>query len=157
MKETRLARRRRRGWWLSERRYAFHLGHCSSFFFVNWNIVAWQCWVSSCCTWISYMYTYIPSLGSLPLPSPTPLCHRRTPSWAPCALQQLPTSYLFDTWECKYVSPTQSRYLFSQYSGLCRVIELLTSIPIDSKYFYNFRYTLRIWFLCTKCYIITNN
>ena len=51
---------------------------------------------------IGNIYIYIPSLLDLP---PTPLCHHRTQSWAPCAIQQLPTSYLFNTWWCIYVSP----------------------------------------------------
>ena len=36
-------------------------------------------------------------------PPLTPLVHHIAPSWAPCAIQQLPTSYLFCTW-CIYVS-----------------------------------------------------
>ena len=44
-----------------------------------------------CCTmkWISYMYTYIPSLldlSSTPLPHPTHLGCHRAPSWPPCAI-----------------------------------------------------------------------
>ena len=58
--------------------------------------------VNLCCTvkWISYMYTYIPSLLSFPptaAPDPTSLAHRRAPSWALYAIQKLPTSYLFYT------------------------------------------------------------
>ena len=65
----------------------------------NWSIIALQCCVSFCYTtmWISCMYKYILSLGSL-LPSPplhlTPLDPHRAPSWAPCATLQLPTSIL---------------------------------------------------------------
>ena len=50
------------------------------------------------------MYTSIPSLLDLP-PTPPPhylLGHHRAPSWAPCAIQPLPTSYLFCTWQYIY-------------------------------------------------------
>ena len=46
-------------------------------------------------------YVYIHPLP--PGPSslhPTPLGHHRAPGWAPCASHQLPTSYLFYTWQC---------------------------------------------------------
>ena len=46
--------------------------------------------------WISYMYTYILSLLNLPLkPHHTQSRYHREPSWAPCDIQQVPTSYLF--------------------------------------------------------------
>ena len=50
--------------------------------------------VRFCCTrkWISYVYTYIPSL--LSLPTPTPPGHHRALSWAPCAIQQVRISCL---------------------------------------------------------------
>ena len=43
-------------------------------FFFNWRITALHCCVSFCCTivWISYRYTYIPSLSLLPTPIPSP-------------------------------------------------------------------------------------
>ena len=75
--------------------------------FLNWSLIALHSCVAFCCisTWISYKYTYVSSLLSLP---PTPLGHHRAPSWALCAMQQLPTSYLLYTWWCIYVSPTLS-------------------------------------------------
>ena len=46
---------------------------------------------SAICIHIPPPLTLLPT----PLPHPTPLGHRRALSWAPCAIQQLPTSYLF--------------------------------------------------------------
>ena len=100
-----------------------HLNTLDSLF-SHWRIMALQCCVSFCYTrkWISYVcihthththtHTHIhiyiyppPSWSSFPTPLPhhTPLGHRITSSWAPCAIQQLPTSYLFYTWQCLYV------------------------------------------------------
>ena len=47
-----------------------------------------------------YIYVYALLLGptSHHLPHSTTLGHDRAPSWAPCAIKQLPTSYLFYTW-----------------------------------------------------------
>ena len=51
-----------------------------------------------------YIYIYLslslslspPSLLSLPLPHSTPLGHHRAaPGWAPCVIEQLPTSFPF--------------------------------------------------------------
>ena len=56
-----------------------------------------QCCVGFCCKtmWISHKYTYIHSLLNLHL---TPLGRHRAQGWAPCVIQQLPTSYLFYIW-----------------------------------------------------------
>ena len=48
--------------------------------------------------WISFMYTYIPSLLNFPSTHPIPLGQHRVPNWDSCAIQKLPTSYLFYTW-----------------------------------------------------------
>ena len=70
----------------------------------------WSCHVFLCLRvgfcfitkWISYTYTYIPI--SLPSASPshppylTPLGGHKAPSWPPCAMWLLPTSYLFYIW-----------------------------------------------------------
>ena len=62
--------------------------------------------------WIPCMYTHFPSLLDLsptpPTSHPTHLCHHRAPSWASCATQGVPTSYLFYAWWCIYVSPNLS-------------------------------------------------
>ena len=63
-------------------------------------IISIQCCVIFCCTmkWISYVYTHTPFLSDS-LTSILPiLSHHRTLSWAPCAMQQVPTSCLFYTW-----------------------------------------------------------
>ena len=69
-----------------------------------WSIIALQWCVSFCfiTKWISYTYIYI-SPYLLPLasashpPYPTPLGGHKAPSWSPCAMWLLPTSYLFYT------------------------------------------------------------
>ena len=82
---------------------------CLQLSFFNWVIVALPCCVGFCCTmkWISHIYTHIPSLLILPAVSPPPPPtpgHHRASSWAPFAIQQIPTSALFYTQQCVYVS-----------------------------------------------------
>ena len=98
------------------------------------------------------MYTYIPSLLSLP---PTPCLspmhpgHHRKPSWAPCTIQQAPTGYL--THSRVYMSvqpPSSSHYLFPSsgpqahslhlclYS--CPANRFICTIFLDSMWFFHF-------------------
>ena len=53
--------------------------------------------------WISRKFTCRPSLFSLPShPHPASWGHHKGLSWAPCAIQRLPTSYLFYMWWSVY-------------------------------------------------------
>ena len=56
-----------------------------------WRIIALQCGIRFCCPtrWVNHKDTYIPFFQCLP---------PRPPSWAPCPIEQLPTSYLLYTW-----------------------------------------------------------
>ena len=77
------------------------------YFFPNWRMIALQHCVGFCCTkmWFSYKYTHISSLPPT-RPHSMPLGYHRAPSWTPCVMQPLPTSYVFYTWQCIYVSAT---------------------------------------------------
>ena len=80
---------------------------------------------------ISNKYTYIPSLLNLPPHTPIPTHPHRAPSWAPCATQQLPTSYLLYTWQCIYVNLTLPPPLTS-YFPFCvhmSIFYICVSIP----------------------------
>ena len=83
---------------------------CAMYFFffkhLYWSIIALQWCVSFCVItkWISYTYTicsHISSLLHVPPshpPHPTLLGGHKAPSWSPCAMRLLPTSYLFYIW-----------------------------------------------------------
>ena len=78
------------------------------FFFFNWNITALQSCASLCGTTKgpSYTYTYQipPPSGASPRPS-HPCRSSEGLSWTPSVLQQLPTSYIFYTWQRIHVNP----------------------------------------------------
>ena len=84
-------------WFIFQEHSSFFFKHLFLFFvLLNWSTIALQCYVSFCYTalWTSYMYSL--SLSNLPPTSPhsTSLNHHGAPSWAPCAVQQRPISYL---------------------------------------------------------------
>ena len=63
-------------------------------FFKNWRIITLQCCVGFCHTTMEIRHNYVYPVPPEP-PSPshsTPLGHYRVPGWAPCVIQQLPTS-----------------------------------------------------------------
>ena len=76
----------------------------------DWDGDCFTVFVSICCptAWMSHMYAYIYPLPFEPpcQPHATPLGHHRASRWAPCAVEQLPTSRLFYTRACIYVSPS---------------------------------------------------
>ena len=65
-------------------------------FFFYWRIIALQNFVVFCqtSTWISYRYTYTPSLLNLHLPPhSTPLGWYRAPVWVSWTIRQIPVGY----------------------------------------------------------------
>ena len=85
----------------------------------------------------------------LPLASPshppylTPLGGHRALSWSPCAMQQLPTSYLFYIWQCIYVNatfslrpslPTPLKSVLNVCIYSCPTTRFISTIFLDSIY-----------------------
>ena len=62
---------------------------------LEYNCFTMLCWLLPCNK--NQLYVYIDCLPPEPPshPHPTPLGHYRAPNWAPCAIGQFPTSYLF--------------------------------------------------------------
>ena len=78
--------------------YALCLFFCLSFIFLNWGIVALPLCLFLLYNEVNqlYIHTFIPSLINLPpTHHPTPLCHHRALSFAPCTTQHVSTSNLF--------------------------------------------------------------
>ena len=70
-----------------------------SFFFkkidIYWSIIASQYCICFCCTtkWIHISPYPLPLESPSHPPYPSPLGHRKAPSWSPCTMLLLPTSY----------------------------------------------------------------
>ena len=91
--------------------------HCYSYFF-NWRIIALKCCDGFCCTtWITYKYTYITSLLSLPAspaPSHRPVSSQSTRLSSLCctaASHQLSVSHtVVSICQCYSLSSSHARF-----------------------------------------------
>ena len=83
-------------------RFLWEFFFFKTLFIFNWRIIALQCCVGFCLTsaWISHRCTYVPLLLNLP---PAPLGFHRTPGWAPCVRQQIPTGCPFQGYVVRYM------------------------------------------------------
>ena len=90
-----------------------------SFFFFLTSSLEYHCSTMVCQLMLynkaNQLYIYIcPRISSLLClppshpPYPSTLAGHKAPSWSPCAMRLLPTSYLFYIWECIYVHATLS-------------------------------------------------
>ena len=128
----------------------------SSFFFLNWSIVALQLCVGFCFTtkWIIYTYTCIPSLSDLPPPPPHPthLGHLRAPRCAPWDTQQFPTDYFLTRGSVyrRSLSPSSSQfkpmstYPFSYVCISIPALQIGSSVP----FFFRFHIHASIYDIC---------
>ena len=65
-------------------------------------------------------------------PHPTPLGRHRAQGWSPCAIQWLPTSCLFYTWQCIHVSPNLPIHPTLPFRP-CVHASVLTSVSLTLK------------------------
>ena len=76
-----------------------HFDNLPFFFKKNWYIILLQFFVSFCYTRSEpVICIHISSPTWISLPYPIHSCHHRALSWAPCAIQQIPISFLFYRW-----------------------------------------------------------
>ena len=123
----------------------------------------------SCCTMLYYfllynevnqlyVYIYLLPLGppSHSIPQPNCLGHHRAASWAPWAIQQLPTRCLAYTQKCIYVSAVLSvhRLLSCLCPWVCSLHRHLCSCPrnkfvctifLDSTYMHSYRISVFVF------------
>ena len=78
------------------------------FGFFNWGIVSCFTVLYNKVNQLHGNIYPLPLEPPCPSPHPTLLRHYRAPSWAPCAIHRLPTSFLIDTWWCTYVNAALS-------------------------------------------------
>ena len=89
--------------------------------------------------------------SSYPLPHPTPLGCPRTPGWAPCVIQQLPSSYLSHISECVCFdatlkpshSPPSPAVSTKSVLYVCisvAALQISSSVPFSRSHIYAFRY-----------------
>jgi len=107
-----------------------------------WSIIALQC-----CFYQSQSAIYIhispPSWNSLPpIPYSTSLGHHRAPSWASCAIQQLPANYFTHGSVHMSMLPSQFPFLPCVYMSILYFCISIPALQIGSSVFY-----IYIWYI----------